>query len=287
MKFRYWLPPLLLGAALGYGFWPAQHQAVTSVEAKPASLAKTQADGALGQGFALDQALMERFDYWLSARGELPDEALKAKLADSLKADGWRDGDIQAALAAFGRYQGYLKALAQVAKPASAKAADLKAAWAERDAVRARYFSEAERQALWGQDKALEEFTLRRLEINELGLSPAERADWLDDELAKAPPEVQKAFAPSQQLDRLDQMAGASRDQLAARFGDEAADRLEAAKAREQGWKDKVAAYRAEANRLAELPPEQRDQALAQYRAGHFTALEGRRLDAWLRSGLK
>lgn len=279
---------LLVLALTGAGtlFW-SLIQSPKGPSAPVASLAGTQTDGALGPGFVLDGALKDRFDYWLSTLGELGLAALPERLAQSLREAGWSEADIGQALAAFARYQQYLKAMASLAMPNRASAGELQAAWAERDALRGQFFSAEEIETLWGADKGLEELTLRRLEIQALDLDPQARQDWLDDELAKAPPEVQRALGPSQRLNRLGTMEGASRDQLAAEFGDQVADRLEQVKAARQDWQQRVAAYRAEAERLQGLPQAERQAALAHYGDQHFTQAEQRRLDVWLRHQLQ
>lgn len=277
--------PVLAVAGLLYLVFPERHP-MAPVKAA-ASLADTQVDGAVGSRYRMSAALKARFDYWLSAVGELPLSALPEQLAQSLRQDGWAEADIKAALAAFAHYQQYLDALSEVAKPQAATAAELKAAWAERDALRRQFYSDAEIKQLWGDEAAVEDFTLRRLEIQSLGLSEGEKLKWEEDALAQAPATVQQAYGPSLTLAQLQQMNGASRDQLAAQYGDGAADRLMAAKAQQQAWQGKVAAYRDKVKSLAALPSAEKAQALAEYQARHFSANELKRLRVWLSNGMQ
>ncbi len=275
--------PVLVVAGALFLLFPSHHS--KPVTAK--SLANTSVDGAVGQHFLLTSALKRRFEYWLSAQGELEPRQLAQRLAQSLRSAGWSEADIQQALAAFAHYQQYRRALAGVTKPKAFSATELKAAWAERDAVRRQFYSEAEIARLWGQDAALEDFTLRRLEMQALGLSEQALLGWQQDALAKAPPALQRAYGPSLQLAELNADPDASRDQLAAQYGGAAADRLLQAKAAQQAWRNKVAAYKAQLTELAGESQAVRAKALAQYQASHFSAEERKRLEVWLRQQLQ
>ena len=238
-------------------------------------------------------ALKRLFDYYLSTLGErdlaVIVQQLQQELAQQLLA-----AQLSAARRLLDLYLAYQADLVNLEPTPGSGVAALRLRAQAVQAVRARYFSTEEVQALFGLDDAYDDYALARLQVAETpGLSAAQRqAQWaaLDEALPSALRAQRDADLVVVQLDQRVQQAraaGASDDAVyrlrAQAVGVPAADRLAALDRQEAQWQARVQSYlQARAQLLAGLgDAAERVTALAQLQAQHFSAEERARLTAY------
>ena len=208
-------------------------------------------------------ALKRLFDYYLSTLGErdlaVIVQQLQQELAQQLLA-----AQLSAARRLLDLYLAYQADLVNLEPTPGSGVAALRLRAQAVQAVRARYFSTEEVQALFGLDDAYDDYALARLQVAETpGLSAAQRqAQWaaLDEALPSALRAQRDADLVVVQLDQRVQQAraaGASDDAVyrlrAQAVGVPAADRLAALDRQEAQWQARVQSYlqaRATAGRL-------------------------------------
>lgn len=250
----------------------------------PPSLEGTREDGALvvdSDGrFVPTPDAIDLFDYYLSAVGEEPDARLEARIRAAIhaKLDGPAAADAEALLDAY---------LAYRSRAAELLTGDLAAEDLDR---RLQYIRELRRDvfgaevaaALFGEEEARWFADLERRRVaTDPDLTDEEREDRLaalDTEASdrsRERAEVVQAHSLLRQDEAELREAGARPAEIARlredRFGDEAADRLEALDASRAEWERRVDAYREERDALlAAAAPEERAALLEEVRAQHF-----------------
>ena len=195
------------------------------------------------------------------------------------------------AFAVLQRYVDYRVALGKLATPADASdPRSLRQALDARQAVRKRYFSPEEHDALFAQDDALDRFTVARLEIERnTQLTPAQKQAALQQVQAELSPaeqvsrgEVVAHIAVAAQTAAFDSNNTSAQERYQQRsraHGDAAAQRLAASDLQERDWQTRLGQY---AGALASQSDPAQGQQLQQLRDQLFSSQEQLRLDAAL-----
>lgn len=227
----------------------------------PRSLRDSEPDGALAldrDGRLIVSAELRRFfDYFLSATGEEPDAAIRARIAAEIE----RRLPRAAADEALALLQRHLEYRARAAALGRADSADLETRLLELHELRSEIFGAEIAAALFEQEEAAQRAALaeRRILLDPR-LSADEKARALVELESRLPPAEREARAELRaELDhRRDERelraAGVSDAELRAlrvqRFGEAAAERLDALDRERAEWQARVAAYREAAARL-------------------------------------
>lgn len=311
----------LLALALAGVFWlvgrngtsePAPGAATPQAQADAAfarSLQGTQPDGDLrilsgGQslgsnGPALPYAELKRlFDYYLSVVGEQSVQAIAQQIRQVL-AQRLPAVQLDAANDLLARYLDYKRALVTLEQnPAQggSNLALLRQRFASMQALRARWFSAAEDQAMFGLEDAYDQDALARMEVSQ---DPALGAGQKRERLAvldAAMPATLRAErdAPRQIINvenkALEMRASGASDQdvfamRAQALDPQAATRLAALDREEQAWKNRIGVYLSERSKLLQAQPDasasERQAALEQLQQSQFTPAELPRLAAY------
>jgi lipase chaperone LimK len=305
----FWMGVAALAAAF---FIPMlmQHEEeiVPTVAAEPnffpfvRSLDGTTPDGniktASNDVLVVDAELGRLFDYYLATVGEQPLDAIRAEIENELDRR-LKPRAAREAKHLLARYLDYKRALADVEKNAQLAGGSVDAVRGRLTAmqqVRARFFSAAESQGLFGFDDAYDMDAVTRLEIGQdHSLSDAQKQERLAALDAALPPAVREARdAPLKIIKQEEAVAkmraeGASEDDIyrmrAANLSPEAAARFAEVDQEETTWKSRITSYLAERNKLmgntANSPEPDRQAALQQLRQTRFNADEERRLAAY------
>ncbi|GGY11981.1 lipase secretion chaperone [Paludibacterium paludis] len=277
-------------------FWPGRDDPPPRSESTGVALSQqgTQPDGAAREAHGrpvADAALRRLFDYHLAALGEKSAAAIRQSLAAALPAglDARARG---AVLDLFDRYRAYKQAVA--ARTPGAEES-MKARLDAMRALRGRFFREEEARGLFGDSDRFDDFSLGLLAIRaDPSLSAQEKTRRAGELEAALPAAMQEArreavahTALADQEAALLSQGGGDDDlyRLRSRVaGQAAAGRLAEMDRRQTDWQNRIAAYRAERERLAgnaRLSPAERETALADYALAHFDSHERRRLAAY------
>ncbi|HYD93798.1 MAG TPA: lipase secretion chaperone [Noviherbaspirillum sp.] len=303
-----------LGAAVawfGLQWLQPEHPPQTPPQAAPdlfpfvRSLQGTVPDGRIDSTLAAEQVasaeLVRLFDYYLSAVGETPVDAIRAEIEREL---GQRLKPEAAAEARrlLARYIDYKRALVEVEKSAQANAQAggsaqaVRARFAQMQEARRHHFSEREMQAMFADSDATDLDAIARLEVmQDADLTEEQKRERLAQLDAALPAPLREAREAPLRVVRLEEAAqkmraqGASEDDIyrmrAAALSPEAAARMAQVDREEQEWAGRIAAYLAERKRLlaaaGPLAAEERDGMLAQLRQARFSPEEQRRLPAY------
>lgn len=238
----------------------------------------------------LQPGLRQRLeDLWLLALADgTPEhpESLKARLLALVPAHV-EPGLVPLMQALLSRYVDYRVALKDLPQARPDDPGALRRSLAARQALRARYFSAEEHEALFAQEQRLDDYTLAQLDIahhpswtpEEKQRAQAEAAHLLDPEQRQWREQATAHLAVAQQTQAFNAQGASAHEryaQRAAQYGDAAAQRLAALDAQEQDWQARLSAY-------AQLQARQADAAtLAQARQRWFSETEALRLDAAL-----
>lgn len=267
---------------------PASTDALHRIEGLAPSLQGTHPDGQLHAGNArlvLGPGLIRRFDYWLTAHGEKPLQAIRADIQADL-AQELDPPSLQRALRLLDAYVAYKTALASL-QPEPSGQMDAEALGRQLQAiraVRARHFSTEETVALFGAEDAEDDHALARLRIHQdTSLSDAARRERLQQLSQQLPPERRAAETePVLHLSVADAVSAARargadaaevRDIRTRMVGADAAERLARLDTEQATWQSRVDAYLA-------VRQSQPGDAEA-YKARQFSPTEQLRLDAY------
>ena len=252
--------------------------------------------------FVAGVELVQLFDYFLSATGEKPLDAIRAEIERELERRLKPDGAAEAKRL-LGRYLAYKLDLVEVEKNAQAAGASthaIRTRFELMQEARRRHFSEREIQAMFGASDASDLDAIARIEISQdARLSEAQKRERLAQLDAALPPAVREAREEPLKIMRLEDAAqkmraqGASEDDIyrmrAAALSPEAAARMAEVDREEREWRTRIGAYLAERDRLlganAGLSDGERQALLAQLQQARFTADERRRLPAYEMDG--
>jgi lipase chaperone LimK len=266
------------------------------------SLEGTGPDGniaaAAGNAEVANAELVRLFDYYLSAAGEKPLDAIRAEIEHELDQRLKPDAAIEARRL-LRCYLDYKRDLVDVEKSAQAVGGSVQAIRARFSAMqvaRRRYFSEREIQTMFGAADAYDMDAIARLEISQdTTLSAEQKRDRLAALDAAMPPAMREERQAPYKIATLEESAqkmreqGASDDDIyrmrAAALSPEAAARMADVDQEERAWHARIAAYLAERARLLaesrNLSAPDRQAALAQLRQSRFTFDEQKRLAAY------
>lgn len=266
------------------------------------SLEGTRPDGEIkvtaGDALVIDAELRRMFDYYLSAVGEKSLDAIRAETERELERT-LQPGAAGEAKRLLARYMDYKRDLVDVEKNPKLAGGAVGAVRARFHAIqeaRARFFSAKESQALFGFDDAYDLDAVARLEITQDKLlTNAQKQEKIAALDAALPPALREARDAPLKVVKLEESVqkmrtqGASEDDIyrmrATALSPEAASRLAEVDLEETTWKNRIASYLAERNRLnatiVNLPETDRLSAVRQLREARFTIDEQKRLPAY------
>lgn len=243
----------------------------------PRSLRDTDVDGAVlvdGRGdLVVGPELLALFDYFLSAAGEEPSAALKARIVAAIRKRATGPAADQA-IAMLDRYLAYREAGARMHVEDEADPAARLAALRE---LRREHFGEADATLLFGDEEREGEVAIERARIlADATLSPEERDARLAEVEATLPEEIRAAREAAmrpllQQAEELSlRAAGASDEEIHAHrlatVGPEAAERLAELDRQRAAWQKRLDAFadaRAQLEATVADPDERRAAAEA------------------------
>jgi lipase chaperone LimK len=296
----------LAAAAVFFGFTSPENKpkAPVQVEGRDMfsfvrSLEGTFPDGKLntqGDALVVDAGLVRMFDYYLSAIGEQPLDAIRVEIEREI------DRRLQGRAAEqakhfLGRYLDYKRALVDAEKDAQNAGnsiAAIRARMAALREVRARFFSEQESQAIFGLSDADDEDAVARLAISQdATLDDAQKREKLAALDAALPEALRKAREEPVKVLKLEETVakkraeGASDDDIyryrAAAFNPEAAARFADLDREEAAWKARIASYLSQRNQVVATAVSEADKQaqIDQLRRSLFTPAEQKRLPAY------
>jgi lipase chaperone LimK len=261
----------------------------------PGSLAGSEPDGGLVRDadgrFVPTRDALDLFDYFLAASGEEPDDRIRARIEAAIAA---RLDDPAPALELLDRYLAYRAEARELFADDFAATLPLERRLQRIRELRRAHFGEELADALFADEEEGWRVDLERLRVlHDPALAEDERAARLaalDAELPESVLEARAAATAALGLRRDEarlRAEGASEAELdtlrEARFGPEAAARLAALDRARAEWNARVAAYRAERERVAAEAPDDagaREAALAALRDAHFSGAERLRIEA-------
>lgn len=256
------------------------------------SLQGTHPDGDVkvtaGDVLVVDAQLVELFDYYLSAMGEKPLDAIRKEIEQELERRLKPDAAAEAKRL-LGNYVAYKTALADLDKDPKMAGNDLAAIrrrMEKMQGLRTRFFSPAESKGMFGASDTEDMDTLARMEIGQDKLlNEAQKREKLAALDAAMPASLREAREAPLKIVKLEDTAdkmrqgGASEDDIyrmrAAALSPEAAARMAEVDQGEAAWKNRIAAYLAERNKLASV------DAIAELRNRMFDANEQKRLPTY------
>jgi lipase chaperone LimK len=294
---------VILVAAAAWSLKPDPASHTAPPPAKPSiafapSLSGTQPDGEIAQGkgdLQLNQALLMRFDYYLSATGERPLAEIMAQIGRDLDHE-LKPSAAKEARRILAQYLQFKRALGELAKNPALEGQALDTIRLRLTAIqdtRSRYFSRQEIAALFGEEDQQDNLLLERLAISQNAqLSIAQKAQKLAALDVQLSPTAQQARAELVQhltlASRIDtaKQAGASAEQLhqirSQSLGEDAANRLAALDKEENQWQNKIETYLAARNlALNTQPPAEQNTAVQKLRDQYFSVQEQKRLGAF------
>jgi lipase chaperone LimK len=260
--------------------------------ALPRSLEGTDADGAVTADAAghlvVDLELRRLFDHFLSATGEEPLAAIRARILAALRAR-LPEPAVAEAAAILDQYLAYRDAARQLALPT-----DPRAGLAAVHELRARLFAPDVARAFFADEETAILAALDRRDVAlDPALSPAERDRRIAEIDARLPAAVREAraaaTAPIDELDRERAMraAGATDQQIAqartAAVGSDAAARLAELDRAHAAWDARLAKFRAARAALLadpQLDDAERSHRIEQLLATSFSPPERIRVEA-------
>ena len=251
-----------------------------------------------GEVLVVNAELLRLFDYYLSAVGEKPLEAIRAEIERELdnRLKPRAAGEAKVLLA---KYLDYKKALVDLEKNPRIAGGGIDAIRARLHALqdtRAQFFSASEIEALFGMEDMQNMDALARLEISQdKTLSDAQKAEKLAALDAALPAALREEREAPLKILRLEEAAGRMRSQGASEddiyrmradaISPEAAARMAEVDREESAWKARISDYLAARTQLlsstANQPPVEREMALQQLQQAHFSADERKRLAAY------
>ncbi|WP_437682586.1 lipase secretion chaperone [Sorangium sp. So ce131] len=264
--------------------------------AAPPSLRGTDVDGAVivdGRGdLVVGPEILAFFDYFLSATGEEPAAAIRARIVAAIRERaGGRAAD--QAVALLDRYLGYREAAGAAG---AAPEADPAARLAVLRELRREHFGEADAARLFGDEEREGEATLDEARIAaDPALSPEERDAQIAEVEAALPEHLRAArdaaMRPLEQQveEQALRAAGASAEEIHAHrvavVGPEAADRLAELDRQRAAWQERLDTFSEQRAAIAEgtADPEARRAAEEELLAREFTPEERLRVRALLR----
>ncbi|WP_141734297.1 lipase secretion chaperone [Oligoflexus tunisiensis] len=278
---------------------PARPEPPSPTPAPHPSLDGTDVNGGLhvdSQGrIVLHRDLRRLFDYYLSLRGRMDAESIRALLRQHLEALHPLPV-VKQAMALFDRYLTLIDAETRLTEEWTARdlnaTAQVEEVLAERRYLRHEYLGDDMAEAFYQDQEQYEAYQLERMKIStNPQLTPEQKKAALESaEIILSPEqrEIRKktfAWLDIKSLARqpVDSLDGEAAEAIRQRFGDDALDRLAAVEEERRTWEHKRAAWLAEKSRLAALPnlsDEERTASLLEYGRTHLDSTELRRMQA-------
>lgn len=251
---------------------------------RPDGNVKTTSDDVL----VVDASLVQLFDYYLATIGEKPLDVIRQQIEKELD-QRLKPGAAVQAKNLLGRYIDYKTALVEVEKNPQATGNSLAGIRARMEAMhqtRARFFSEAESNALFGLDDARDADAVARMEVmQDKSLNDAQKREKLAALDAALPMQLREARELPLQIVKLQEKAeqmrakGASDDDIyrlrATALSPEAAARMADVDREEAQWKQRITSYLSARASLSDAA------AIAELRNRMFDAQEQLRLPAY------
>ncbi|MGB6189845.1 MAG: lipase secretion chaperone [Aeromonas molluscorum] len=219
---------------------------------------------------AVVSLLLGLLGYWLNQRQDKPDapvldpSSLRQQLVDRLASGQPIEDPL------LRRYQGFLQQEARLALPQAPDLASLIQLFDSREQLRQRNFDAQEQSGLFGEERLMEQWTLRRKGLAEA--SPAEQAalgEALDIWLAEQPDWFQEAEANGRLISDLQRMAHlppeARRLAMLERVGPEAQGRLQQLDQDTQHFERQLDGYLGALATMTNPDPQTRQQLLASW----------------------
>jgi lipase chaperone LimK len=163
----------------------------------------------------------------------------------------------------------------------------------ELDMLRSELFSLLEISLLFDNEEVWDRHAIERLRINQnASLSKLQKAQQVKQQLEQLPDDMKRAVAPTQQLRKINQIVSSTAlnssheyNQLAAEFGDDAAQRLVAVNQSQNTWLNKIQLFQQRSGDLEhqfDQNPTDYSQAITQLKQQMFEANEQKRLQVYL-----
>jgi lipase chaperone LimK len=146
---------------------------------------------------------------------------------------------------------------------------------------------------LFDNEEVWDRHAIERLRINQnASLSKLQKAQQVKQQLEQLPDDMKRAVAPTQQLRKINQIVSSTAlnssheyNQLAAEFGDDAAQRLVAVNQSQNTWLNKIQLFQQRSGDLKHQfgqNPTDYSQAITQLKQQMFEANEQKRLQVYL-----
>ncbi|KXF80489.1 hypothetical protein ATN88_22155 [Enterovibrio coralii] len=231
------------------------------------------------QGTSVDiSSDRDTFEYFLSTLGER--ELNDVQRDYEAFADSVSYGENQKSL--FAKYQAYRQSLDNISPSDSLSGIDYLYFIQDQIHLRqAELFTESEQNKLFYVENLARDMTIKRLELEALGLDENARAEQWQDELDKLPPDMKESYqnaALISQIGALDNMSASDYDSaLDQLVGTEAASRIRAYEQEEEAFEQNLAAYFAEKHAFSPTSSPSQLQAL---KDKYFSADQQRRVTA-------
>ncbi len=273
----------------------------TGLEDLPASLRGTDVDGSLEEDAAgnlkITRGVRNLLDYFLSARGEQPDDVLQDRMRAYIRSH-LKTTAAQQALSLMSSYWAYMQQLDEAMKAMPADNLDaLKARLAAIERLRAAHFQPDVVAAFFGEDSLYDHYSLDKLGVMaDASLTPLQKAARLKELRQALPTEMRDNMGAAEQVQVLNDVTaqwkqnnGSAAELRAIResmVGRPATERLEALDRDEHAWSDRVNNYlraRAELINDPSLADSVKQQRVAALRNSSFAGPEQIRAAAWER----
>ena len=159
--------------------------------------------------------------------------------------------------------------------------------------LRSELFSLLEISLLFDNEEVWDRHAIERLRINQnASLSKLQKAQQVKQQLEQLPDDMKQAVAPTQQLRKINQIVSSTAlnssheyNQLAAEFGDDAAQRLVAVNQSQNTWLNKIQLFQQRSGNLKhqfDQNPADYSQAITLLKQQMFKANEQKRLQVYL-----
>jgi lipase chaperone LimK len=251
---------------------------------RPDGSVKTTSDDVL----VVDDSLVQLFDYYLATIGEKPLDVIRQQIESDLN-QRLKPGAALQAKNLLDRYIDYKTELVEVEKNPQTTGISLEGIRARMEAMhqtRARYFSEAESNALFGLDDARDADAVARIEVmQDKSLNDAQKKEKLAALDAALLPQLREAREFPLQIVKLQEHAmqmrakGANDDDVyrmrATALSPEAAARMAEVDREETQWEQRISSYLSARASLSDVA------AIAELRNRMFDAQEQLRLPAY------
>lgn len=240
----------------------------------------------------LQSDLLHLFDFYLAGREEEGLDKVLTRIHQDLAAQ-LQGNALDQARDLLRRYVDYRIALQNLPEANALDAGALRQRLDALNAVRQQYFSAEEYAQFFARDNAEDEYMVQRLALSQQdGLSEEQRQQAVAELELQLPEDVRAVRAESMRHGDLYaatqamQERGASAEEIRQlreqQLGSEAADALAELDRQQAAWKQRLADYASERNRLrsAGLSESELQSALAELQASRFDELERKRVQA-------